>query len=582
MSERRPWIRHLFSVVAGLLLIGIVLVLPDLAAGIRSTDVVQAYRGEIVSIAQQPGGDDPNLPPIPIAKVRMLEGPQTGQTVDALMTGPGGSQTVADYKPGEGVVVTITDDQNGGKVISVSDRWRLPALEILIVLFAAVVVIVGGWQGIRALLALGLTIVVILRILLPLLVSGVPPVPLAVLAATAITIATILLTEGWNRSSAAAILGTTGSVAIIALLAAAATAALGFSYTSDNDLAFLTTANGQGLDLRGILLAAIILGAIGVLDDVTVTQAVLVNEIASTSGRRGRGLFASGMAIGRSHIGATVNTLFLAYVGASLPLLILLLVSAQPGALVFNDELIATEIVRTVVGSIGIVAAVPLTTYIAVSLAPSEGVQAGRLRRVGSSRLLPATIAGSVIAVLLLLTAALPLTAGPRPALTPTQLGPIPSGAGGDNGAPGPVDASSPGPADSSPEASPSDNTQPILAVAKQAVPIEVDGNVLGTAAITDWSYKLGNKAGDVPITVDVQYVATAPFDLGTGSWALLFDDGSTRPLAFEDPNAPSSLAAGQGRTFKLTGRVPTNKGEPFIGYVDAESGNFVFVVAGR
>jgi uncharacterized membrane protein len=582
MSEQRPWIRHLFSVVAGLLLIGIVLVLPDLATGIQSAGVVQAYRGEIVSIATQPGGNDPNLPPIPVAKVKMLEGPQTGQTVDALMTGPGGSQTVADYKPGEGVVVTITDDQNGGKVISVSDRWRLPALEILIILFAAAVVIVGGWHGIRALIALGLTIVVIVRILLPLLVSGVSPVPLAVLAATAITIATILLTEGWNRSSAAAILGTTGSVAIIALLAAAATAALGFSYTSDNDLAFLTTANGQGLDLRGILLAAIILGAIGVLDDVTVTQAVLVNEIASTSGRRGRGLFASGMAIGRSHIGATVNTLFLAYVGASLPLLILLLVSAQPGALVFNDELIATEIVRTVVGSIGIVAAVPLTTYIAVSLAPSEGIEAGRIRRVGLSRLLPATVAGSVIAVLLLLTAALPLTAGPRPALTPTQLGPIPSGAAGDNGSVGPADSSAPGPADSSsPEASPSDNTQPILAVAKQAVPIEVDGNVLGTASITDWSYKLGNKAGDVPITVDVRYDATAPFDMGTGSWALLFDDGSMRPLAFAAP-APSSLAAGQSRSFKLTGRVPTNKGEPFIGYVDAESGNFVFVVAGR
>ena len=97
-----------------------------------------------------------------------------------------------------------------------------------------------------------------------------------------------------------------------------------------------------------------------------------------------------------------------------------------------------------------------------------------------------------------------------------------------------------------------------------------------------NWSYNPGNKAGDVPITVNVRYLANAPFDLGTGSWELLFDDGSTRPLAFADPNAPTSLAAGQSRTFKLTGRVPTDKGEPFIGYVDAESGNFVFVVAGR
>jgi len=160
-------------------------------------------------------------------------------------------------------------------------------------------------------------------------------------------------------------------------------------------------------------------------------------------------------------------------------------------------------------------------------------------------------------------------------------LGPLPSAGVGDTGPAGPGDSSSPDESQP-PEASPSGIPQPILAVAKQAVPIEVDGNLLGTAAIMNWSYNPGNKAGDVPITVNVRYLANAPFDLGTGSWELLFDDGSTRPLAFADPNAPTSLAAGQSRTFKLTGRVPTDKGEPFIGYVDAESGNFVFVVAGR
>jgi uncharacterized membrane protein len=568
--------RQLFSAVAGLLLIGIVLVLPDLAPGIRSPDVVQAYRGEIVSVEQGTQGDNPDLPPVPTAHVRMIEGPQAGQIVTALMIGPGSSQTVADYKPGDAVVVTITDDQDGrGPVASVSDRWRVLPIEVLVILFAAAVVVVGGWHGVRALLALGLTIVVIVRILLPLLVSGVPPVPLAVLTATGITIATILLTEGWNRSSAAAILGTTGSIAIIGLLAAAATAAMGFSYTTGSDLAFLTTPSGQGLDLRGILLAAIILGAVGVLDDVTVTQAALVTEIAKTSGLRGPRLFASGMAIGRSHIGATVNTLFLAYVGAGLPLLILLLVSAQPGALVFNDELIATEIVRTVVGSLGIVAAVPLTTYIAVSMAPGGHVEEGRLRGDGRRTVIPAVIAGTVIAILLLLTAALPLTAGPRTALTPTVLNPsaIPGAIPSAIPSPLPDESAAPGP-------SPSGPSEPYLADRKEAVPIEVDGDPVGTAAVMSWSLTPGPSAGDVPITVDVRYTATAPWDLGTGSWAILLDDGSTRDLTVTGTAPAAPLAPGQTLDLKVRGKVPTNAGSPFVGYVDAQTGDFVFVVA--
>ena len=564
--------RQLLSAVVGLLLIGIVLVLPDLAPGIRSPDAVQAFRGEIVSVDQPTTSDNPDLPPIPTAHVRMLEGPQNGQIVTALMIGPGGSQTVADYKPGEAVVITITDDQDGrGPVYSVSDRWRVVPIEILVILFAAAVVVVGGWHGIRALLALGLTIVVILRILLPLLVSGVPPVPLAVLAATAITVATILLTEGWNRSSAAAILGTTGAIAITGLLAAAATSVMGFSYTSGSDLAFLTTPSGQGLDLRGILLGAIILGAVGVLDDVTVTQSVLVTEIAKTSGLRGTRLFASGMAIGRSHIGATVNTLFLAYVGAALPLLILLLVSAQPGALVFNDELIATEIVRTIVGSLGIVAAVPLTTYIAVSMAPGGHVEEGRLRGDGRRTVIPAAIAGTVIAVLLLLTAALPLTAGPRSALTPTVLNP--------SAMPGAI--SSPSPDESAvPQPSGSGEPGPYLADKKEAVPIEVDGDPVGTAAVTGWSLDPGPSAGDVPITVDVHYTATAPWDLGTGSWQILLDDGSTRDLAVTGTTPPTPLAPGRTLDLKVRGTVPTNAGSPFVGYVDTQTGDFIFVVA--
>jgi uncharacterized membrane protein len=556
--------RRILSPLVGVLLIGLVLLLPDIAAGIRGqTEVVEAYRGEIVSI-QAPAADaDPDTPPVPIAKVRMLEGPQAGQTIDAYLSGPGGSQSVADYRPGESVVVTVSDNQDGtGPFVSVSDRWRLFPLEILVLLFAVVIVVVGGWHGLRALIALGLTIAVILKILIPLLIWGAPPVPLAVIAASGVTVVTILLTEGWNRSSLAAILGTTGAIAITGLLAAAATAAMGFSYTAGSDLAFLTTANGQGLDLRGVLLAAFILGAVGVLDDVTVTQAVLVAELAEKGQLRGSRLFTSGMAIGRSHIAATVNTLFLAYVGAGLPLLVLLVVSRQPGAIVFNDELIATEIVRTVVGGLGIVAAVPLTTFIATSLVGEPGAAGSALRP--GRRIRTAASAGGIIAGLLVLTAALPLTSGPRSALTPDVFQP----------STGPVGT---GP---SPDAS-SLPTEPRVFGANEPVPITLDEHPVGTITVVGWTVDARDPPStDATISVDVRYVATAPFALDAGSWEILLADGTEVPLSPRKGTLTGILASGETRDARLTGTFTVADEAPFIAYVDRATDDFAFFVS--
>jgi hypothetical protein len=208
-------------------------------------------------------------------------------------------------------------------------------------------------------------------------------------------------------------------------------------------------------------------------------------------------------------------------------------------------------------------------------MAPGGHVEEGRLRGDGRRTAIPAVIAGTVIAVLLLLTGALPLTAGPRPALTPTVLNPgalpgaiptaIPSALAGESAAP------------ELPSSAPS---EPYLADRKEAVPIEVDGNAVGTAAVMSWSLDPGPSAGDVPIAVDVHYSATAPWDLGTGSWEILLDDGSTRDLTVTSTLPLAPLAPGQMLDVKVRGKVPTNAGSPFVGYVDAETGDFVFVVA--
>ena len=446
-----------------------------------------------------------------MAKVTYLEGPQAGQTVDAYLVGPGGAQSVADYKPGDEVVVTISASPDAGApFVSVSDRWRLPVLGWLVALFAAAVVAVGGWHGVRALVALGLTIAVIFKVLLPLLVAGYPPVTLAVVTASGVTVLTILLTEGLKRSSLAAILGTTGALAITGLLAAAATAALGFTYIAGSDLAFFTLPDGSGLDLRGILLAAMILGAVGVLDDVTVTQAVLVDELATAGRIEGSHLVVRAMTVGRSHIAATVNTLFLAYVGAGLPLLVVLLVSHPPATLVFNDEVIVTEIVRTLVGSLGIVAAIPLTTFIAAALRGSSSRQAGWSESTSPPRISRVAVVSLVIVVLLVLTAALPITSGPRAPLAATASTRASCRAG--------VPQARRRRTANTPVAS-----EPAVTVVGVGEPtlITVDGADVGSVTVNSWSY--GTDPSDRSIEVDVHYEASAAFDLSSGTWALLF-----------------------------------------------------------
>ena len=283
--------RQLTVILGGVILIVLITLIPDLAP--PSPDIgapVEAYKGEILEIIPpEVGGSDAGGAPVFTAQVLLLDGALKGQTVTAFVEGPGGSQLVAAYAPGDQVVVTITQDENEPEpYIAVADRWRFEPIAALIILFAVGVTVVGGWQGVRALVALGLTIAVILKIILPLILQGVPPLPMAVVGATAITAATILLTEGWGKGSAAAILGTAGSLSVAGLIAAGVTAAAQFTYTS-SDLAYIVTQGGSGLDLRGILLAAVILGSLGVLDDVTVTQAVVVDELSEPWRARGPG-----------------------------------------------------------------------------------------------------------------------------------------------------------------------------------------------------------------------------------------------------------------------------------------------------
>ena len=362
--EPRPFLLPALAIA----LLTLVLALPDLSGIPAGQGTVAAYQGTLVAVVanptQLPGGGF-----APDATVHMSEGPDAGHDVPAYLQGPGGTEDLTSFHPGDAVVVTYTPQPGAGPFIAVTDHWRLPQLGLLTLLFAVAVVLVGGWRGTRALLALGLTIAVIVRVVLPLIVAGYPPVPLAVVAATAVTLLTILLTEGFSVASVAAILGTAAALALTGLLGAAATHFAQFTTVGAADLAQIqTSTGGAGLDLSGLLLAAFILGSLGILEDVTMTQAVVVEELSADGGATVRELYGRGLRVGRAHIAATVNTLFLAYVGAGLPLLVLLVVSQLPAGQVLNGETLAVEIVRALVGSVGIVAAVPMTTLVAAVL----------------------------------------------------------------------------------------------------------------------------------------------------------------------------------------------------------------------
>lgn len=355
---------NLGALLGGAAILVVVLLLPDLSPPPTPPPPIELAHGRIVAILT-PSGDGTG----PEVVVEILDGPARGETREGYLQGPSGQIEVPDYAVGDEVIVSLTA-QPDGSYVAVSDRWRVPAIAGLTALFAIAVAVVGGWRGIRSLLALALTLALVIKILLPLILAGWEPVLLAVVTATAITVVTLLLTEGWRPTTLAAALGTFAALTLTAGLAVAATALAEFtSAQGSEDALFIESLLGLDLDLGGLLLAAVILGALGVLDDVTITQAATVHELHEADPRLGaRALFGRSLNVGRSHIAATVNTLVLAYVGAALPLLLLLAAGRQGVLEIVSGEIVAVEIVRALVGSLGIVAAVPLTTAVAVWL----------------------------------------------------------------------------------------------------------------------------------------------------------------------------------------------------------------------
>jgi uncharacterized membrane protein len=252
------------------------------------------------------------------------------------------------------------------------DRDRGTLLFWLAVAFAAAVVSLGRLRGLTALAGLAVSIGVLLWFVLPAVLDGRNPLAVAVVGSAAIAFLALYLSHGLTTMTTVALLGTLGALGLTAALASIVVGLARLSGFASEE-AVVVQIGASRIDLAGIILGGVVIGALGAIDDMTVTQASAVWELRAANPRTSRRSLASaGLRIGRDHVASTVNTLALAYAGASMPVLLLLVLSRQPLASVVSGEVLATEILRTLVGSIGLVAAVPLTTWLAAAAVPAS------------------------------------------------------------------------------------------------------------------------------------------------------------------------------------------------------------------
>ncbi|MBX9424096.1 YibE/F family protein [Streptomyces lateritius] len=322
------------------------------------------------------------------ATIEVTSGPEKGRTFTEIVQPDAPRQ----LHQGQGVVVAYAPDAPRDLQYSVTDVNRKVPLAVLAGIFALAVVLVGRMRGVMALIALVASFLVLTFFILPAILQGSNPLVVAVVGSSAIMLIALYMCHGVSARTSVAVLGTLISLLLIGLLGSLFIGWASLSGNTDDNTGLIHGLY-PNIDMSGLLLAGIIIGSLGVLDDVTVTQTSAVWELRQADPNMGpRALYRAAIRIGRDHIASVVNTLVLAYAGAALPLLLLFSIAQSSMGTVANSELVAEEIVRTLVGSIGLVASVPLTTALAALVVsadrpasgaprPAAAVRGGRRRR---------------------------------------------------------------------------------------------------------------------------------------------------------------------------------------------------------
>ncbi|MEU7291809.1 YibE/F family protein [Streptomyces exfoliatus] len=394
-----PVSRHLRKVIAAVLIpfaaavvVGLVVLWPGGAPPHERTGVGfdrQTEQGKVVAVqqvdcadvnaAQVPPTGDTSTPQgreavnaqqgqCEKATIEVTSGPEKGRRFTEIVQPDAPRQ----LDEGQKVVVAYAPDAPRDLQYSVTDVNRKIPLAVLAGIFALVVVLVGRMRGVMALIALVASFLVLTFFILPAILQGSNPLVVAIVGSSAIMLIALYMCHGLSARTSVAVLGTLISLLLIGLLGSVFIGWASLSGNTDDNTGLIHGLY-PSIDMSGLLLAGIIIGSLGVLDDVTVTQTSAVWELHQADPGMGpRALYRAAIRIGRDHIASVVNTLVLAYAGAALPLLLLFSIAQSSMGTVANSELVAEEIVRTLVGSIGLVASVPVTTALAALVVSAD------------------------------------------------------------------------------------------------------------------------------------------------------------------------------------------------------------------
>jgi len=328
-------------------------------------DTVTVMKAEVVAIESEEVRDIPGTDvraPIQTIKVKILDGAEKGREVvienDYLI-----------LEEGEVFYITHTVDRiSDMEYYAVNDPYRLPQIFFLVGLFVVCVFFFGGLQGIRGLVSLIGSFLLIFYVLLPGVLQGYSPLLVAVGVSSLIIVVGSYITHGFTKTTTSAVVGMVITVSFTGLLAYWSVYITRLSGFGSEEAIYLNLNARGAIDVVGILLGGIIIGLLGVLYDAAIGQAVSVEELAKIAPHASKKtIYQRAIRIGREHIGALVNTLAIAYVGAALPLLLLFYQSSNASIwFIINTEIFSTEIIRIMIGSIGLVLAVPITTIVSV------------------------------------------------------------------------------------------------------------------------------------------------------------------------------------------------------------------------
>lgn len=337
------------------------------------------YKGEVTKILEEKYSDDPFIPIIERfsqnVEIKVLEGPRKDELMELLYTPGSTGDAAQDLKVGEKVIL-IQTEQLDEEVYYIADRYRFDAILWLLLGFFSLVVLFAGWKGVRSMLGLAFTIAVILLYILPSIIKGGNPFTIFLIGGLIIALVSIYLGHGFNRRTTIAVIST-----LITLVLSIGMSLLAVNWAKlfglgTEEAFYLQVGELSTINLQGLLLGGIIIGILGVLDDITTAQAATVEEIYRANPKLTvYDLTKRGLSVGHEHIVSLVNTLVLAYAGASFPLLLLFTQSYTPTWVLLNSERIVEEIVRTLIGSSALVIAVPITTYLAAHYFTKFGIK---------------------------------------------------------------------------------------------------------------------------------------------------------------------------------------------------------------